>query len=568
MSVPVPPSLATHAGARRLHAALGAALLVLVVLAAAGLLREARLWWAAANDWTHHAVFVEGLADEDWVEVELPAATAAALPGLRAPAHGIALRDDHVRRLVPSPPYFGSGLRDEVTLAQDPADAGTLRLLDPMAIAVPLLGQAVLLAVLGVAAWGWRLLPWGRDQTWSGGRWVDSAGTAHRAGLAAVPEGELREPAEHFAGTRFWAVVIVLLSAGGIVMAIVEGARSPVESVAVLLVLALAAGLMLHVFVSTRTRRWRFDAQGLADGSWFQTRRFPWAAVAAFEKVNANASAQQSYDEDWRAGRARTSTRRRPRDIWQWELRAADGTVLTRLPAELEGTPAFEALCQRLAQRIPAAALVPPRVEDEGAERVGADEGDEPAFDGDEAAIDDRLDAALDASLDPAARAEQEAAYARFVQHERRFLRGAAVTAALILMLFLLPTLWGTFNALRWMAFSERVEARVVERGQARRAPPLTIAWRGTDGAERRIVTGGSDLYAELVPGSAVTVLVRGEGPDDARMDHFLEIWLLPTIGWVLCAVVGIPMWIAGRSLARRSTTRSVARSAAGSAAR
>ena len=524
-----PPALATHTGARRLHAVLGVALLVLGILAAAHLLREARLWWAAAHSWTQHTVVVEGLADDDWVEVELPAATAAALPGLRAPAHGIALRDDHVRRLVPRPPYFMSGLRDEVTLAQHPAEPGTLRLLDPMAVAVPLVAQVLLLGVLGVAGLAWRLLPWGRDETWSGGRWVASAGTAHRAGLAAVPEGELREPPEHFAGTRFWAVVIALLAAGGVAMAIAEGARSPVETGVVLLVLSGAAGLMAHVYVSTRTRRWRFDAQGLADGSWFQTRRLPWSAVAAFEKVNTNAAAQESYDADWREGRARRSTRGRPRDIWQWELRAADGTVLTRLPAELEGQPAFQALRARLAAQL----------------RPVVGEAGEGAFDAED-------EEGEDGEPSPAERAEFAAAEARFEREQRRFHRGARAVWLLALLPLLLPTLWGSFNAARWALASDRVEARVVEQGRGR-GPALTIAWRDEGGAERRLVTGGSDVYAKFTPGSTVTVLVRGPAPEDARFDHFLELWLLPVIGWVLCAIVALPLLLIGGVFEKRS---------------
>lgn len=532
-AVPGVPGLATHAGARRLHAGVGIALVVVSALVAVLLLREARALWAAARHWTHHTVVVEGLADDEWVEVELPAAAAARLPALHEPPHASPSRDDHVRRLLPRPPYFGAWLRDEVTLAHDPtrpADLAAVRLLDPWAIAVPLGAKALLLALLAAAGWAWRRLPWGRDQTWSGGRWVDTATTAHRAGLAATPEGELREPQAHFAGTRFWAFVIGTLGVLGLVAVVTGWSEGPVESGGLLLLLVLGLGFMAHVFVSTRTRRWRFDAQGLADGSFFATRRMPWSAVAAFEKVNLNADAQRRHDDAWRQSSRRSGTARRPRDLWMWELRATDGTVLTRLPHELEGSPAFAALQARL-RRLTGGGTMP-----------GGEGGEVGELAGDDLDEDDD---------DPAAQAEYEAARARFEQHERRFRRGAAVAAVVVLLPFVLPTLWGTVNALRWAWGSERVEGRVVA-WDGEQPPSLTVAWRGADGREQRLVTGGSDYYAHLVPGQPVTVLVRGPTPEDARMDHFLEVWLLPTIGWVLTAIVLLPVLLVGRGLRRR----------------
>ena len=107
------PGPVAHQGARHLLLGLRAALAALALLTAVLAVVQLASQLRVLTHWPRQAATVEGLADEAMLELELPAAAQAQWPNLRQPPYPTPLREDHVRVLVPRPPYFGGDLRED-----------------------------------------------------------------------------------------------------------------------------------------------------------------------------------------------------------------------------------------------------------------------------------------------------------------------------------------------------------------------------------------------------------------------------------------------------------------------
>ncbi|MBL8323527.1 MAG: hypothetical protein JNJ89_01075 [Rubrivivax sp.] len=539
---------AAHRGARLAHHLLRGLVIAMGLVTALMLWHQVRADHEAVTTWQRHDARVESLADERWLELEVHERVLQSHPALRQPPHAAPNEPHHARVLVPRPLHDWLLLRQQVTLALDPAagpsaEAGA-RVLDPMSLAVPLVAKALLLALL---AWAWRALrhlPWGRDETWLDDRgWTATAEQAARVGWAAQAEDVLNEPAEHRRGTRFWAGFFALATVAALIGVMAGWDEAPIGSVALLLGVTALDLLLAHQFITIRTRAVRFDGQGVADGSWFQTRRVPWAAIATFQRVNTNAEAQCRHDERWRTGRSGTGTRR-PSDQWRWIARAASGAELLRLPAEAERHSAFARLRQRVQGRL-GFGPTDQRFEGEGAHAT--DEDDETGED------------MAEGSLDAAAQAEQQAQRAAWerdwrqsqARHRRLFDRIGLVLGAL----FLVPALWATCNGVYYAFFAERAEGTVIDK-PAGRLPSLQVAFtpRGTAAAGEPVTvkSGGAAAYGRIALGQKITVLYSPEAPARARLDLFWEVWLWAVAGWFFALVAIGPMWFIRTMIVRQ----------------
>jgi hypothetical protein len=283
--------------------------------------------------------------------------------------------------------------------------------------------------------------------------------------------------------------------------------------------------LMLHTWVSTRTRRLAFDHEGVADSSFFRTRRVPWRAIASFERINIHQAEQARYDRDFRAPGHRTRGRTRLRSVYCWIARDAGGMALLRIPAELEDRPAFTQLRQRIDALL---RPTPPA----------------PAHD----AQDD--DDVTDSDLDELHRMEE-------TQRPWQAARGRSAAIVLVLMLapFVLGTAHATWRALWFVGWAERAEGTVVERPEGS-LPSLVVAYTTKQGQTLRIESDGAEAYRGIAVGDTVTVFHDARRPYDARLDLFLELWLRPMILAGLTLVVGLPAVFIARSLHRGRPAR------------
>lgn len=528
------PGPAGHLAAHRLHQGLLALVALLAALTLWAWVHEVATTARALLSWPSHPARVESVpADQDWMEIEVEQALAEQLPGWVRPLDAAA-REGQVRLRLPQPPHLWAVGFDSVRLAVDPADPARVRLLDPLALGVPLLLGGVMLAALGGAWIGLRRLPWGRDQIRAQGRWQDTAGQAQRPGQRALPTQLLCEPQAHHRGTRFWAVVLTLLTALVLASALVEGVHtlapgdwlrrlSPVMLLPVLALLGLDL-LLLHQFITVRTRQTRFDDEGIADTSFFQTRRFPWAAVATFEKVNTSRAAQEAWDRDFRRSGNRTRGRARPTSQWSWVAKDVDGQELLKLAEELEREPAFDALRRRLQAQL----------------RPQAGPFGVPGAAGHTAAAvrPDQVDQALGEALR---------------QHRLHGVRAGISVFALLLTLspFLFGTALSTGRTLWFLTLADRAQGTVVEKSEEG-LPSLVVAYTPPGGHTHRIESDGTEGYGAIPLGATITVYYDPAEPQHARLDLFLELWLWPMITGGLTLLVALPMLLT-MGLMRRS---------------
>jgi len=517
-----PPNTAPHGLAVRLR--LGLALLaVAIALATAwSLLRELRTGFTALTAWPRHAAVVESLADEQWVELEITPAAHDAMPSLRQPQHPSPTRESHVRVLLPRPSYLWAGLRDEVDLAHDPQDPARVVLLDAGSLGVPLLAKGVLIALLGVAWRGWRRLPWGSDRLWQRGAWVDTARTAQRPGAAAAPADELREPAAVRRATRFWAVVMGMLTVALAIGGVLSWHDEPVGVAATWLVIGALDLLLVHTFVAVRTRVLRWDREGLADSDLFQTRRISWPSMGRLVRLNIAAEEQQRFE---RLSHAARRGRMRPRSDFRWLLHDTEGRELLRLHDGVQAQPAFAALVARIGPQ--AAAELQLAREVAGA-AVPAAHG---------ARVDNAAGAPSDRRLEALQRGHDDA------------MRWGVV---IVIAPFVAAAVFSTARATWFVVAAERAAGTVVAKSEES-PTSLTVAYtpRGAAGP-LQIESDGTEGYGAVPIGAAITVYYDPERPSHARLDLFLELWLWPMILGGLALLVAVPFGLALRSMSRR----------------
>jgi hypothetical protein len=196
--------------------------------------------------------------------------------------------------------------------------------------------------------------PWFRDQVWGGQGWMPNPVPGSGPGAGAI-EGEYTPEARTHTATRLWAGVfgaLALMAWAGVVWG--EDIWAQLGALFSALVLSPLAGLALHTLLANQWRRVVWDTSGLGDTSYFGVRRVPWAAITDVKRVNSALARQASYDRA-RGGVSRaTSATLRPRDIWVWQVLAAQGQTLFDFtePDVDEVHPAFVALVDRLVQHM------------------------------------------------------------------------------------------------------------------------------------------------------------------------------------------------------------------------
>ena len=505
-----------------LAALLGLALLVLVLL-----LRELRPLVGGERAPARVAAWT----GEQTMALEVHRSVLERAPGLPQPQEAGPVHEEH--RLVeqPIPPYLWAGIGDPVTLAWDPAAPQRARVLDLGANGVPVAAQVALLLLLALASLGVHRLPIGRDRIRVGGCWIDTRQQALRPGTRATAEQTLREPDSQRRGLRFWVAFLTLatlaIAAGGVL----AWDDAPIEVAATGVLVLVFDVLLAYTWIVARSRRVRWDDDGVADIHFFGVRRLPWAAIARFERVNVNQVEQQRYD---RAPFGRNRGRMRPPSHFKWIVSEVGGSELLELPVALEESPAFQDLQRRTGgfERGPYGLAMGAAREPSG---VVADEAEE---DDDEVPASDRpYGAAL--ATDPHAQALQA-----------DFRRVARWGLALVLLPFALAAALSTWQTLQFVFLAERAEGRVVEKSDDG-LPQLTVAYQPLQGPELRIHSDGHAGNADIAVGDVITVFFHVDDPTRARLDQFLELWLWPMIFGVLLLTVAVPAWLITRASSR-----------------
>ena len=111
--------------------------------------------------------------------------------------------------------------------------------------------------------------------------------------------------------------------------------------------------------------------------------------------------------------------------------------------------------------------------------------------------------------------------------------RSSGWLALLVVALFALPmaagSLWSLGSAAWLQLTASRLPGTVVERSE-HRPTQLVVEWVAADGEPHRVTSAGSDLYDDIAHGDTVFVLVDPAHPADARLDLFVELWLVPLV--------------------------------------
>ena len=113
----------------------------------------------------------------------------------------------------------------------------------------------------------------------------------------------------------------------------------------------------------------------------------------------------------------------------------------------------------------------------------------------------------------------------------------------LILLIFSLPCLLGTTymvgRSLWFTWLADEARGRVVEVSGG--TPTLSVEYRTDVGQTRVVRTAGSDLYENYAVGDALTVYYDADEPRDARVNLFVEMWLLPIVLGVMGLFLFVP---------------------------
>jgi uncharacterized protein DUF3592 len=127
-----------------------------------------------------------------------------------------------------------------------------------------------------------------------------------------------------------------------------------------------------------------------------------------------------------------------------------------------------------------------------------------------------------------------------------RFKRTGTWAATITLTLVALPFLWGaaytSYRSLWFQYGAARAQGTVVEISEG--TPQLTVEFRTASGEALRAESGGSDYYKGYARGDKLTVFYDPQNPADARIDLWLEHWILPIIVGVPGALILLAMFL------------------------
>lgn len=142
-------------------------------------------------------------------------------------------------------------------------------------------------------------------------------------------------------------------------------------------------------------------------------------------------------------------------------------------------------------------------------------------------------------------------------EFERAHRQGNTVMVVVLLLVslpFLLGAGYMLYRSIGFVLFADRAEGRIVEIGAG--TPELTVEYTTSSGQVRRVRSAGSDLYANYAVGDRVRVFYDAEQPADARLDLFVEQWMLPLILGVFGGFFFVPVLFMGGSALRGRLNR------------
>lgn len=120
------------------------------------------------------------------------------------------------------------------------------------------------------------------------------------------------------------------------------------------------------------------------------------------------------------------------------------------------------------------------------------------------------------------------------------------ITMTLVALPFLLGALYMTYRSLWFQYAAARADGTIVEISDG--TPTLTVEFRTTAGETKRTESAGSDLYKDYATGDKLTVFYDPQRPADARLDLWIENWLLPILTLVPGAIIVLAMMLIVRS--------------------
>lgn len=408
---------------------------------------------------------------------------------------------------------------------QAPEQPQALNDASPISVLIDLLVWLVLIPVFGKALLVARKFQWGADLTWSQGQWLPSDPMALRPGAGALLAEPLRQPIANNK-TGLWVIGaiagMVLLGAGGAAAELVEGwlsggSISPLPMLPLLGALAFS-GVVAYAAVTLFSARIQFDDSGLCESNFFRSQRLPWSAVRAVKRGGAAVYPDPpSHDSD----------------DGDWLLQDEQRHTLMRISPDLTPAQSLVVLQARLA------ACVEP----------WADPVEQP-MDADEEVTEET----------PGIQALLLQHKAHVEQLERGSNRGLLVVMAALLALLLLPAAYTTYQAL-WFRFAaaqavgEVVELDLVG-SEGSKLTSLIVHYQVAGAAPLakplRIESDGTKAYAEFKVGDKLRVFYDPQGPENARLDLFLELWIGPIVLGTLAAIMGLILTLIARSFKPR----------------
>jgi hypothetical protein len=119
--------------------------------------------------------------------------------------------------------------------------------------------------------------------------------------------------------------------------------------------------------------------------------------------------------------------------------------------------------------------------------------------------------------------------------------RGNTIILALIALPFVCGALYMTYRSLWFQFAAVRAEGTVIEILAG--TPTLTVEFPTGKGETLRTTSVGSDLYSGISRGDRLAVFFDPNNPVDARINLFVENWLLPLITMIPAAIILLVAW-------------------------
>jgi hypothetical protein len=393
---------------------------------------------------------------------------------------------------------------------------------------IPVLGKCLLVMLKA---------PWGKDFTWSDGRWTDTDPMGLHAGAGLPLAAPLKESlASLKAGLVVMTAISIFVFVGavGSIDSLFEEQNEAALAWPLSLLPLCAALLFLSVVAyagaNVLTRRVQFDDVGICDSNFFRAQRIAWSSVAQCRLTDIGDSLPNDSQGSSRGSHP------------AWVLKDAQGRTLLTLDPGMAPQASLDALRQRADSLLGAGA-------GSGAGQFGFLDIAPP-----EPVLDHAAQDASELRTDDSHQARQAALRQAMLEHvtrfkslERGFNRTALISMSLVLVLFLAPALITTYQALWFQFAAARIEGVVVEIPEDS-LPSLVVEFKVPGQPPLRANSDGSDAYADYRVGDRVGVFYDPEQPEDARLDLFLELWLGPIVMGSLALIMGLIMALIARS--------------------